>query len=40
LTGKIYDELSAGFADYPKLKQVEKLIDDNGRLLFPAAPYL
>ena len=24
----VYDELSAGFADYPKLKQVDQLIDD------------
>ncbi len=28
ITGEIYDELSAGFADYPILKQVEKRIDD------------
>lgn len=28
ITGEVYDELSAGFADYPILKQVDKLIDD------------
>ena len=28
VTWEIYNELSAGFADYPKLKQVDKLIDD------------
>ena len=28
ITGEVYDELSTGFMDYPKLKQVEKLIDD------------
>lgn len=28
ITGEVYDELSAGFADYPMLKQVDKLIDD------------
>jgi predicted nucleic acid-binding protein len=28
ISGEVYDELSAGFADYPKLKQVDKLIDD------------
>ena len=29
ITGEVYDELSTGFADYPILKQVEKLFDDN-----------
>ena len=29
VTREIYNELSAGFADYPKLKKVDKLIDDN-----------
>ena len=29
ISGKVYDEVSAGFADYPMLKQVDKLIDDN-----------
>ena len=28
ITGEVYDELSAGFADYRILKQVAKLIDD------------
>ncbi len=28
ITGEIYDELSTGFADYPNLQQVDKLIDD------------
>jgi len=28
ITGEVNDELSAEFADYPILKQVDKLIDD------------
>lgn len=27
ITGEIYDEISAGFVDFPKLKQIDELID-------------
>jgi predicted nucleic acid-binding protein len=28
ITREVYDEISAGFAEYPELKNVEKLLDD------------
>jgi predicted nucleic acid-binding protein len=27
ITGEVYDELSAGMSEYPKLRQIDKLLD-------------